>query len=95
MLAKYFDYSNVFSVENATELPKNIRINEYIIKLKKGKQSLFGSIYSLRQIKLEILKNYIEISLVISFIQSFKSPIRASILFNRKPNRNFYFYIKY
>ena len=33
--AEYFNYSNVFSTENAAELPENTGINEYIIELKK------------------------------------------------------------
>ena len=35
--AEYSDYSNVFSVENVVELPENTGINEYAIKLEKGK----------------------------------------------------------
>ena len=37
VLAKYSDYSNVFSVENAVEISENMRMNEHAIKLKKGK----------------------------------------------------------
>ena len=39
ILVKYSDYSNVFLVKNVVELPENIRINEYVIKLKESKQS--------------------------------------------------------
>ena len=35
--AEYFDYSNVFSAENAAELPENTGINEHAIKQKDGK----------------------------------------------------------
>ena len=35
--AKYSDYSNVFLVENAAELPENTEINEHAIKLEEGK----------------------------------------------------------
>ena len=35
--AEYSDYSDIFSAENAAELPENIRINEHAIKLEKGK----------------------------------------------------------
>ena len=41
---KYSDYSNVFSAENATELPENTGINEHAIKLEEGKEPPFGSI---------------------------------------------------
>ena len=37
VLAEYFNYSNVFSVENAAELPKNSEINKHAIKLEKDK----------------------------------------------------------
>ena len=37
ILAKYSDYSNIFSVKNAAKLLKNIKINKHAIKLKKGK----------------------------------------------------------
>ena len=45
--AEYSDYSNVFSPNNAAELSENTRMNEYAIKLEKGKQPPFGPIYSL------------------------------------------------
>ena len=68
VLAKYSNYSNVFLVEYAAELLKNTRINEYTIKLKEDKQSLFKPIYCLRLIELETLKTYIETNLANSFI---------------------------
>ena len=34
---EYSDYSNVFLAENVAKLLENIGINEYTIKLKKGK----------------------------------------------------------
>ena len=50
------------------EFLKYIRIINYIIKLEKNKQLLFGSIYNLEVVKLEILKTYIKINLINSFI---------------------------
>ena len=88
ILEKYFDYSNVFSAKNVVELLKNSRINEYAIKLKKGKQSPFGQIYSLGPVKLELLKNYIETNMANSFICSSLSPARALIFFNQKPDKS-------
>ena len=35
--AEYSNYSNVFSAENAAELPENTGINEHAIELEKGK----------------------------------------------------------
>ena len=83
---EYSDYSNVFSTKNAAELPENIGINEYTIKLEEGKQPPFGSIYSLGPVELETLKTYIKINLANGFISPSKSPAGALILFNRKPD---------
>ena len=33
---EYSDYSDVFLMENAAELPENTRMNEHAIELKKG-----------------------------------------------------------
>ena len=82
--AEYSDYSNVFSAENAAELPENTGMNEHAIKLEEGKQSPFGPIYSLGPVELETLKTYIETNLANGFIQPSKFPAGAPILFDRK-----------
>ena len=86
---KYSNYNDIFSVENAAKLPENIGMNEHVIKLEEDKQPLFGPIYSLKPVKLEILKTYIKTNLANSFIQPFKSLAGAPILFNRKLDRSF------
>ena len=95
VLKKYSTYSNVFSAKKAGKLPENTGINKYAIKLKEGKQPLFGLIYSLGLIELETLKTYIKINLANGFICSFKSPARAPILFDRKPDKNLCFCMDY
>ena len=95
ILAEYSDYSNVFLVENTTELLKNTGINKFAIKLEKSKQPFFKSIYSLGPIELEILKTYIETNLANNFIRLSKSSIGAPILFDRKPNKSLCFYVDY
>ena len=82
------DYSNVFSAENATELPENTGINEHAIKLEENKQPFFGPIYSLGPVELETLKIYIKTNLANGFIWPSKSPAKASILFDRMPDRS-------
>ena len=77
------------------EFPKNIGINKYVIKLKKAKQPLYGSIYSLGPLKLEILKTYIKTHLKTRFIQPFKFVAGAFILFNKKPDSSFWLYVNY
>ena len=93
--AKYSNYSNVFSAENAAKLPENTGMNEHTIKLEEGKQPLFRPIYSLRSVELETLKIYIKTNLANGFIRSFKSLTGAPILFDRKPNRNLRLYMNY
>ena len=68
VLAEYSNYNNFFSAENTAELSENTKINEHVIKLEEGKQPLFGLIYSLELVELEILKIYIEINLTNGFI---------------------------
>ena len=86
ILVEYSDYSNIFLAENAAKLLKNTGMNKHAIKLEKGKQPPFRPIYNLGSIELEILKTYIEANLANSFIWLFKSPARAFILFNWKPD---------
>ena len=86
VLVKYSNYSNVFLAENAAELPENTGMNEHAIELEEGKQPPFGPIYSLGPVELETLKTYIKTNLANNFIRLSKSPARASILFDRKPD---------
>ena len=88
VLVEYSDYNNVFSAEYTAKFSENTRINEYIIKLEEGKQPLFGLIYSLGPVELEILKTYIKTNLANKFIWPFKSPTKAPILFDKKPDRS-------
>ena len=86
--AEYSNYSDVFLAENAAELPENTGMNKHAIKLEEGKQLPFRRIYSLGPVELEILKTYIETKLANSFIRPSKSPARAPILFDQKPDRS-------
>ena len=70
-------------------------MNKYIIKLIDGKQSLYGPIYALSCIKLEMLKTYIKTHLKTGFIQPSKFLARASILFDKKPNGSLCLHINY
>lgn len=68
ILTKYLDYPDVFLFDLAMELHKNTGINKYVIKLVEGKQLFYKPIYSLKLIKLENLKTYIETYLNTGFI---------------------------
>ena len=94
-MTEYSDYSDVFSAENAAELPENIGMNEYAIELEEGKQPPFRPIYNLGPVELETLKIYIETNLANNFIRPSKSPAGAPILFHRKPDRSLRFCVDY
>lgn len=76
-------------------LPKYNNINNHNIELEKAKQPLYRSIYSLRKVKLEILKTYIKNFLKTEFIVLLKSLEKAFILFDQKFNKSFCLYINY
>ena len=95
VLTEYSDYSNVFSAENVAELPENTGMNKHAIKLEKGKQPLFGLIYSLGPVELETLKTYIKTNLANSFICPSKFSEGALILFDKKPNGRFCLCVDY
>ena len=95
VLAEYFNYSNIFLAKNTVEFLENTKIDKHAIKLEKDKQLSFSLISSLRLIKLETLKTYIKTNLANSFIQSSKSLAGVSILFDRKPDKSFCFYLDY
>ena len=92
---EYSNYSNIFSMENIVELPKNTRINEHAIKLEEDKQPLFGPIYSLGLVELETLKTYIKTNLANNLIWPSNSPAEILIFFDWKPDRSLRLYVNY
>ncbi len=93
--AEYLDYANIFFSDLAIELPENISINEYAIKLINRKQLLYRLIYTLNPVELKILKAYIKTHLKTGIIKLFKSPTVTLILFNKKPDGSFCLCIDY
>ncbi len=77
------------------QLPENNGINEHAIELINSQQPLYGPIYILSLVELEMLKTYIETHLKTSFIQPSKSPARAPILFDKKFNGSLRLCINY
>lgn len=92
---EYLDYADIFLANFVMELPKDIDINDYAIKLVESKQLFYEPIYSLDPVELETLKTYIETHLKTGFIQPSKSPARASIFFKRKSNSSFCLRVDY
>ena len=95
ILVEYSNYDNIFLVKNLVKLLEYTKINDYTIKLEKNKQLFFRLIYSLKLVKLKILKTYIKINLANSFIQLFQFYISKFILFDQKPDKNLCFCINY
>ena len=93
--AEYTNFTDVFFLDLATEHPEYTEINTHVIDLEKSKQPSYGPIYSLGPVKLETLKTYIEINMANSFIRPSKSSASAPILFDKKPDGNFYLCIDY
>ena len=78
---EYYNLSNVFFSDSAAELLEYTKINDHLITLVDNKKPPYGPIYSLKPVKLEILKTYIKTNLASNFIRSSKSPTSALILF--------------
>ncbi len=84
--SKYADFTNIFSLKLAIELPEYIEINDYAIELVDDWQPPYGPIYSFGPVELETLKADIKNNLINGFIRPFKSPAGVPILFDKKPD---------
>ena len=93
--AKYSDFSHIFSEKEALVLLERTKLNEHAIELEGDKQPPYGPIYSLGLVELETLKAYIKTHLKTRFIRPSKSPIRAPILFDKKPDGSLCLYMDY
>ena len=93
--AKYSDFSDVFSAEEALVLPEQTELNEHAIELEEGKQPPYGPIHSLGPVELKTLKTYIETHLKTGFIQPSKSSAGAPILFDKKSEGNLWLFVNY
>lgn len=86
--SKYTDFTNTFLPKLALELSKYMDINNHAILEVDNWQLLYSLIYSLDQIKSEILKTCIKNNLANNFIRFFKFFVGASILFDKKSDKN-------
>lgn len=96
ILNKYADFANVFSPHLAAEFLGYIGINDYSIHLINGKQLLYEPIYSLKSVKLKILKIYIiKTNLGNDFIKLSKFFVEVLILFARKSDSSLHLCVSY
>lgn len=76
----YTAYRSLFDKETAAKLPKHTKF-DHAITLKEGSKPPFGPIYSLSQVELETLREYLERMLREGKIRPSESPAGAPILF--------------
>jgi hypothetical protein len=81
--AKYHAYLDVFSKEDADKLPPH-RPYDHSIDLEPGTQPPFGPLYTLSEVELKALRDWLDENLAKGFIQPSKSPAGAPILFVKK-----------
>lgn len=86
-------YIYIFFKKLAAKFLEYFHINKFLINVELDKQLSYSLIYSLRLVKLEILKTYIKIILANIIIWLFKSLVKAFILFMQKLDCNFCIYI--
>lgn len=88
-------FGNVFLLNFTTELSKRFGKKNDLIDLKKSMQSLYWPIYSLKPVKLEILKTYIVVNHASNFIKTLKFPADALILFVYEKDNNLWLCVNY
>lgn len=80
---EYLEYTDVFSEESATHLPKH-QPWDHEIPLEKDTKPKFGPIYSLSEVELGSLRDYIERNLATGYIRPSQSPAGHPIIFVKK-----------
>ena len=81
---EYHDFLNVFSRADLEILPPH-RSYDHKIPLMEEKTLLWGSLYSMSQDELKVLKKYLKKNLSKGFIRASSSPVASPVLFARKP----------
>ena len=69
---KYVNFTDIFTLDMASEFFEHTEINNYAIKLVDNQQPPYRPIYSLGLVELKTLKAYIKTSLANGFIGPFK-----------------------
>ena len=93
--SEYADFADVFSPKLSAELLEHMKINDHAIELVDDWQPLYGAIYSLGPVELEILKAYIKNNLANGFIRPSKSPAGAPIYFDKKLDNSLRLFVDY
>jgi len=81
--SEYHDYLDVFSKSKADQLPEH-RPYDHSIVLEDGETPPMGPIYSLSEVELTTLREFIQENLQKGYIRPSKSPCGAPVLFDKK-----------
>src|SRR5882672_4719771 len=81
--SEYHDYLDVFSKSKADQLPKHQPYDHSIV-LEDGEMPPMGPIYSLSEVELTTLQEFIQENLQKVYIHPSKSPCSAPVLFDKK-----------
>ena len=85
---------DVFSKEAADELPRHAAY-DYVIPLQPGTSPPFGPIYSLSEVELKALQEYLEENLSKGFIRASTSPAGSPIIFVKKKDGSLHLCVDY
>jgi hypothetical protein len=80
---EYRDFADVFSELKANNLPEH-RTYDHKIELQEGAEPPFGPIYSLSEVELTTLKEYLQDNIEKGFIRTSTSPAGSPVLFVKK-----------
>jgi hypothetical protein len=81
---EYRDLAAVFSKANADKLPPHCGHLDHSIPLELGTKPHSGPTYSLSEVKLEVLREYLDTNLAKRFIRESSSPYGTLVLFVKK-----------
>ncbi len=93
-LKKYKDFVDVFEKINVDKLPAHSPY-DCPIDLKEGHSPPYGLIYGLSEPELQALHDYLTENLAKGFVQHFKFPTGAPILFVKKKDGSLRLYVDY
>ena len=91
---RYHRFIPMCQKEDADQLPPH-RYSDHAIELEEGKQPPFGPLYSMSDLELQALRDYLEEQLAKGFIQSSSSSSASPVLFVRKPGGGLRFCVDY
>ena len=92
---KYTDFIDIFLLILITKLLKYMRINNHVIEFIDNKKPLYNFIYSIKLVKLETFKTYINNNLANGFIRSSKFSTKTPIILDKKPNKSLRLCVNY